>query len=265
MEALYTVGFYSYSLLGCFVATLTPLERHWRLFMTDFSTTTPTDLSSAPNQSTPLSPWDHSKPATYVDDYVPPTGMPEPVAETPAAQTPPVPALVVHQPDVLPIPPAAPQNTLPSEPEATKSETLEDQNIFHILGVEDATEDEKEAFLDELQQVIWEDFLENDVDLLLTEDEQIEFKKIADKKDANQEELQAEMVEFLEKLIPDLEKIMLEKALELKEEMMRERITQMAQLFATVPEKAAKVKEALAQADNNQWRMAANTLNTLSS
>lgn len=96
------------------------------------------------------------------------------------------------------------------------SESLEEQNIFELLGVADGSDEEKEEFLDELQQVIWEDFLENDVELLVTLEEKKQVDAILAKTDSNDLEKQEELVVYLEKLIPDLEEIMLEKALELK-------------------------------------------------
>lgn len=234
---------------------------------------------------------------SYVNDYMPPSitppasvpssfQPPKSIEPTPAAPSmppaltpssmpslPPVPPMPSYQP---PEPFKAPEVVKPPEPvkpvEATptssptpssSSETLEDQNIFHLLGVEEATESEKEAFLDELQQVIWEDFLENDVELLLTEEELVEFKKIADKQMADQEAHQTEMVEYLEKLIPDLEKIMLEKALELKEDMIRERITQLTEQYKESPEKLAKVTESSHLVEEQKWRSAANVLNAI--
>lgn len=206
-----------------------------------------TDFSSQPSSSSPpqssasaANPWDQPKAqSSYVDDYAPPAVTP-PVSSAPASSS---------------IPPAPNVVTTPN------SQALEDQNIFQLLGVMDATEDEKEAFLDELQQVIWEDFIEHDVDLLLTEEELAEFKKIGDKPTPGEEDRQAEMIAFLEKLIPDLEKIMLEKALELKEEMLRERISQLTKQYQEMPDKSAKVQEALKLVENQQWRAAAEVLN----
>lgn len=175
-------------------------------------------------------PQTNAAPTSYVDSYSPPAVTPPPT-------------------------------TTPSE--ATPSQTLEDQNIFHLLGIEAAKDEEKEAFLDELQQVIWEDFLENDISLLITEEEMVEFKKIGESMTMTEEDKQVEMVEFLEKLIPDLEKIMLEKALELKEEMTRERIKEYLGVYQTKPEVLQKVQTAKTLADNQQWRAAADLLNSL--
>ncbi|MBW7955814.1 hypothetical protein H3C66_03720 [Patescibacteria group bacterium] len=154
--------------------------------------------------------------------------------------------------------------TAPSQVSSdTVSQALEDQNIFELLGITKATDEEKEVFLDELQQVIWEDFVENDVSLLLTEEELAEFKKIGEDTSLKEDERQGNMIEFLEKLIPDLEKIMLEKALELKEELTRERISDYQEFYKSDAAKLEKVNASLALADKQEWKNVAQTLNTL--
>lgn len=143
------------------------------------------------------------------------------------------------------------------------SEALEDQNIFEMLGISAATDAEKETFLDELQQIIWEDFLDNDVELLLTDEELGEFKKISEKTGLSEDDKQTEMVDFLEKLIPDLEKIMLEKAIELKEEMFTERLVQLRKEFAEKPEALNKLDEAQKLQQDQKWRQAAQVVNAI--
>lgn len=143
------------------------------------------------------------------------------------------------------------------------SEKLEDQNIFFLLGVTDGSEEEREAFLDELQQVIWEDFLENDVELLITEEELDDLKKITGATGKSDEEMQEEVIVFLEKLIPDLEEIMLEKALELKEDMVRERILGMKEYYAGDDESLKVLDEAQSLVDQAKWKTAAERMNTL--
>ena len=220
--------------------------------------------------------------SSYVDAYQPPAGSSTPtppamtpseptVSATPAPQTPSAQMPVAPPPVPKPMVDAAPPVTsMPSstsqadEPMESVSQTLEDQNIFFLLGVEEANDEEKEAFLDELQQIIWEDFLENDVELLLTSEELTAFKQISDKTGIEEEERQTQMIEYLEKIIPDLEKIMLEKALELKEEMFRERLKELQDLFSDKPDKLEVVTKATAALNDSKWRDAAKVLNTLS-
>jgi hypothetical protein len=182
--------------------------------------------------------------SSHVDSYQPPTKDAAPITPiTPTAST----------------TPAAP--TTPPAASADKSESLQDQNIFYLLGVTDGTDEEKEAFLDELQQVIWEDFIESDVKTLISEEEMTQLRQIMAKGDS--QDVQEEMVVYLEKLIPDLEDIMLEKALELKEEMMWERIAGMREYYSNKPESLTKLNEAEQLIKKDRWHQATEVLNAI--
>jgi hypothetical protein len=153
--------------------------------------------------------------------------------------------------------------TTSNEEASVDSQALEDQNIFTLLGAEDGTDEQKEEFLDELQQVIWEDFIENDTNLLLTEEEMGELKKILNKEGVEELQKQEETVVYLEKLIPDLEQIMLEKALELKEDMVRERVAGLREFFSGDQAKQDKIQAAEQLMDQGKWLDAATALNAV--
>jgi len=193
------------------------------------------------------------KDGSYVDDYQPPAGT-TPIAPVnhPTPPTPPV----------TPTTPVAPVAPTISTPSSTKSpESLQDQNIFYLLGVDDSTDEEKELFLDELQQVIWEDFVERDVKMIISQEEMTNLRQIMAK--GNDQDVQEEMIVYLEKLIPDLEEIMLEKALELKEDIVWERIAGMREYNLSRPEIIAKLDEVEELAKKDQWHQVAKTLNAI--
>ncbi len=150
---------------------------------------------------------------------------------------------------------------------ADSDEEIEAQNIFFMLDVEEGDESLKEKFLDQLQEVIWDDFLTNDVELLLTQDELVNFKVHKEKADTSQgdaqEKAKDEVVEYLEKLVPDLEDIMLEKALDLKADLFVERINGMKEYFAQKPDQLAKVAEAEQLMYEDKWKSAASVLNNI--
>lgn len=143
------------------------------------------------------------------------------------------------------------------------SEAIEDQNIFNLLGVNDGTDQEKERFLDELQQVIWEDFLEVDLDLLVTREEASNVKAILNDANKSEESKQEEALSMLENLIPDLEEIMLEKALELKEDMVKERIAGMKEFYSGNQQALDSIKQAEDLLAQDKWASAAQVLNSL--
>lgn len=220
---------------------------------------------------------DDSAASSYVDDYTPPSVTPSSETTSPseAILTSPVapPPAADASPPVTPPPATASSQTItpPSSPELKKpasstpiSQALEDQNIFQLLGITDGSQEEREEFLDELQQVIWEDFLENDVELLVTEEEMVELKKIMGRKDLDETKMQEEIITYLEKLIPDLEEIMLEKALELKSDMVKERIAGMREYYAGKDAPLQTLDKAEDFIQESQWRDAAGLLNGIS-
>ncbi len=145
-----------------------------------------------------------------------------------------------------------------------ESEKLVDQNIFVLLGVTDGLKREKESFLEELQQVIWEDFLENDLELLVTSQEKQKIDQILANDELNDLQKQEEIIVFLDELIPDLEEILMEKALELKQELVQERVQSMRDLYAHDEEKNQQIQQAAQLFSQNKWRSGAEILNQIS-
>jgi hypothetical protein len=63
--------------------------------------------------------------------------------------------------------------------------------------------------------------------------------------------------------VPDVEDIMLEKALNLKEEMVWERVAGMKEYFANQQQSLAKIKEAENHLTAGHWKTGTQLLNTL--
>lgn len=209
---------------------------------------------------------------SYVDDYVPPTDDSN-LTEIPLEDATPTTVPVVASDDTddedddddNAMEDVLSDEDFEGDTDVKSDEDIEAQNIFVMLGVDEGDEALKEKFLDQLQEVIWDDFLKNDVELLLTQDELTAFNTHKEKVDSSQGEAQEkakdEMVEYLEKLIPDLEDIMLEKALDLKADLFVERINGMKEYFTEKPEQLALVNEAEQLMYEDKWKSAAAILN----
>lgn len=203
---------------------------------------------------------------SYVDEYVPPKDGSSDNSSDPAITNVPVPEVSALEnddsADVL-----SDEDFKGSSDSNISDEDIEAQNIFFMLGVEQGDDELKEKFLDQLQEVIWDDFLTNDVELLLTGEELVEFKTHKQKADTTQGDAQEsakdEMVEYLEKLVPDLEDIMLEKALDLKADLFVERINGAKEFFAQNPEKLELVSKAEQLMFEDKWRSSAQALNSI--
>jgi hypothetical protein len=109
--------------------------------------------------------------------------------------------------------------------------------------------------------MIWDDFVMHDLELLLTSEEYGQARQILDDQAKSEDERKEGLIIFLEKLIPDLDEVLYEKALELKSEMMAERLAKLKE--NTDSSVADKVKQAEAMISENRWRSAAALLNSL--
>lgn len=138
----------------------------------------------------------------------------------------------------------------------TTSEDLAAQNIFDLLNIQ-ASDEEKENFLREIEELIFEDFIGKDVPLLLNSSELAELNKLqADNLSAGPEKKE-KILEFLFNLLPNLENLLYDKAMKLKEEMVHERIKRLEQNAAN-PDLIARVKTAVSE---KKWRQVTNLLN----
>lgn len=149
----------------------------------------------------------------------------------------------------------------PVKPE-TDSEELKAQNIFAMLGLEKISDEEKNKFLDDLESIIWDDFVAHDLELLLTSEEYAGAREILEKEDLGEEQQKENLIAYLEKLVPDLDEVLYDKALELKSEMMGERLAKMKENADSIV--LAKIKEAEGLISQNRWRSAVSLLNQLS-
>lgn len=184
----------------------------------------------------------------------PADAAPSPAATSAVAASP-VPPAVAPQPADTAV--AAPR------PSAGPAEPIEEQNIFELLGVTDAAEAEKEAFLDELQQALWDDFLQKDIQLLVDSQQLSQINEIKNKAGLSEVQRQEELIQKVEAWVPDIEEIMLEKALQLKEDMVRERVQGMKEYFKERPAEMAKIQEAEKHIQEGRWKTAATLLNSL--
>lgn len=113
--------------------------------------------------------------------------------------------------------------------EASDAEDLESQNIFAMLGLDHLEQSEKEAFLDDLEKLIWDNFIEVELAQLLNAEEKSQAEQILADSTKSDDERKEALLLYLEKFIPNLEEVMYQKALSLKKEMFEERIRQSRQ------------------------------------
>lgn len=140
-------------------------------------------------------------------------------------------------------------------------EELKAQNIFEMLGLANISDEEKNQFLDDLESMIWDDFVTHDLELLLTSEEYAGARQILDDQSKEEAQRKEDLIAYLEKLVPDLDEVLYDKALELKSEMMGERLAKMKE--AADEAVLARIKEAESLISQNRWKSAVSLLNTV--
>jgi hypothetical protein len=121
-----------------------------------------------------------------------------------------------------------PVTPTPSANQGTvNEENLESQNIFTMLGLENLEETEKEAFLADLEKLIWDNFIEVELPLLLNNEERTQAEQILADNSKTEDERKEALLVYLEKFVPNLEEVMYKKALSLKKEMFEERLNKL--------------------------------------
>jgi len=137
------------------------------------------------------------------------------------------PSLTLNNGRLEPTPKPTAEPSAEPTPEPVNEEDLEKQNIFAMLGLKNLEESEKEAFLADLEQLIWDNFVEVELPLLLNSEQKAQADQIlADQSKAENERREA-LLAYVEPFIPNLDEVMYKKALSLKKEMFEERVKKM--------------------------------------
>ena len=139
-------------------------------------------------------------------------------------------------------------------------QSLESQSVFEMLNIDDINAEEREEFLTELENLIWDDFVKTDLPLMLTSDEYQGAEEILNsQKDEDQKK--EDLLVYVEKILPDIEEIMYEKAIGLKEEMFMERIRKMEEAAVGDQDVLNAIEQVKKLIQVGQWKTAVETLN----
>lgn len=142
------------------------------------------------------------------------------------------------------------------------SEKLQKMSIFEMLGVE-GSEEEKEAFLSEVQDVIWQDVVENDLAPLLTEPELDEVEAMLNNEQTPEDTKRDYLFDLILKKVPNAEEVLLERTMQLKSDLLHERLHGMQEFFKDKPEALSELEKAHGLIDGEQHDEAVAVLNQL--
>lgn len=132
-------------------------------------------------------------------------------------------------------------------------------DLFKLLGVS-GSEEEKQRFLDELQDLVWQEFIDTELMALLDEQQMDQVIQVIGDTSLSDEQQQQQLIKLVEQVVPDYEQVLVNKALELKADMLAERIEGLKERFAGQAESLAKVKQAEELLNDSKWQEAVDVL-----
>lgn len=144
------------------------------------------------------------------------------------------------------------------------SDQLQKMSIFEMLGAE-GTEEEKDQFLSQIQDVIWQDVVEKDLAPLLNDDEisQVE-AKLSDDTLSN-EDKRDYLFDLIMEKVPQAEQVLLDRTMQLKSDLLHERLHGMDHYFANDAAAQTKLQAAHGHLDAQEYDQCVALLNELSS
>lgn len=141
---------------------------------------------------------------------------------------------------------------------------LTELDIFTILGVS-GTDEEKNAFLQEMQEVIWDDVISTELDDNLSDSEMDRIDAIIADTATSIDDKHNQLYAFLTEKIPNLTEVLTAKVNQFKLDLLDDRIEGMTEFYTTNNNADALAKIATAQGLRNDenFKDAVSALNSL--
>lgn len=139
---------------------------------------------------------------------------------------------------------------------------LDQIDVFSLLGMQ-GTEEEKMAFLQEMQQTIWSQVVEDEILPTLSQEQITEVEDIMADTSVPLEESQAKVLEFLTRTTPNLPELLKNKILEFKASILVSRIGSLREKYATSPAQLQTLDSVESMLEQGSVQQAVQALSTL--
>ncbi|SRR5258708_2876402 len=147
-------------------------------------------------------------------------------------------------------------------PAQTFPQSLRDIDLIMLLDFQ-GSEEEKQAFIQEMQNAVWQDIADTDLVGQLTDTEMEEIMKMLSDETVPAAAKQEMVTAQLMGKFPNIKEIVSHRALQFKADLFRERAEGIKMHYASNPENVQKVEQALATAQGGDYVQAAQLLKQL--
>lgn len=141
---------------------------------------------------------------------------------------------------------------------------LTELDVFTILGVS-GTDEEKTAFLQEMQEVIWDDVVSSELDDNLTDEEMERIDDIIADTATSMDDKHNKLYAFLTEKIPNLTEVLTTKVNQFKMDLLDDRIEGMTEFYQSQNNADAlgKLEQALGMRNEERYSEAVAVLNAM--
>jgi len=112
------------------------------------------------------------------------------------------------------------------------AQQLATMDIFSLLGIEGTTDEDREAFLNQLQDAIWEEVVEDELLEQMTDEEVDSIEQTIVNEDIAAEEKRNTLFSMLSDKVPNLEEKLAETTNRLKYDLLGERVDGLREFYA---------------------------------
>ncbi|MCD8484521.1 hypothetical protein LRY65_05560 [Candidatus Woesebacteria bacterium] len=116
------------------------------------------------------------------------------------------------------------------------AQQLAAMDVFTLLGITDASEEDREAFLNQLQDAIWEEVVEQELADSLTDDEIDTIDRVITDEALQADEKRNQLFSLLANKVPNLEEGLADATNQLKYDLLGERVDGLREFYAAKPD-----------------------------
>lgn len=141
------------------------------------------------------------------------------------------------------------------------AQQLATMDIFSLLGIENASDEEREMFLNQLQDAIWEEVVEDELLEKLTEEEVNSIEQTVNDENMSADDKRNALFSMLSDKVPNLEERLADSTNQLKFDLLGERVDGLREYYKDKPDQLSVLDQVEQMVESGNVTEAVNMLN----
>jgi len=141
------------------------------------------------------------------------------------------------------------------------AQQLATMDIFSLLGIENASDEEREMFLNQLQDASWEEVVEDELLAELTEEEVNSIEQTVNDENMSADDKRNALFSMLSDKVPNLEERLADSTNQLKFDLLGERVDGLREYYKDKPDQLSVLDQVEQMVESGNVTEAVNMLN----